>query len=94
MSHHRRQYKRAPTTFTNSGQRSHHFGPLSSINIDTETLQLVIAALSIRQKLFSRCCGRIGHKANACIIRGPKILLPSLRRKMNQLNALRGGEPT
>ena len=30
------------------------------------------------------------HKADACIIRGPKFLLPSLRRKMNQFNALHG----
>ena len=33
-----------------------------------------------------------GHKADACIIRGPKLLPPSLRIKMNQFNALHGDE--
>ena len=32
-----------PTTLTTSSQRSHHFGPSSSINNDTETLQSVIS---------------------------------------------------
>ena len=47
----------------------------------------------MRQKSICECCGRIGHKADACIIRGPKFLPPSLRRKMNQFNALHGDEP-
>ena len=83
----------APTTFTTSVQRSHNFIPLSSRNNDTETPQPVIAALRMRQKIIWECCGRIGHKADACIIRGPKFLPPSLRIKMNQFNALHGDEP-
>ena len=35
----------------------------------------------------------IGDKADACIIRGPKLLPPSLRRKMNQFNELHSEEP-
>ena len=80
----------SPTTLTTSGQRSHNFGPSYSSNNDAATLQPVIVALRMRQKSICECCGRIGHKADACIIRGPKFLPPSLRRKMNQLNALHG----
>ena len=79
-----------PKTFTTSGQRSHHFSPSSSSNNDSATLQPVIAALHMRQKSICECCGIIGHKVDACIIRGPKFLPPSLRRKMNQFNALHG----
>ena len=39
-----------PTTFTTSGQRSHHFGPSSSSNNYAATLQPVIADLRMRQK--------------------------------------------
>ena len=39
------------------------------------------------------CCGTIGHKTDACIIRGPKFLSPSLIRNINQFNALHGEEP-
>ena len=42
-------------------------------------------------KLFHSICECyeiIGHKADACIIPGPKFLPPSLRRKINQFNAL------
>ena len=35
----------------------------------------------------------IGHKADACIIRGPKFLPPIIRRNINQFNALHGEEP-
>ena len=80
----------APITLTTSSHRSNHFNPSSSRNNDGTTLQPVIAALRMRQKRICECCGRIGHKTDACIIRGPKFLLPSLRRKMNQFNALRG----
>ena len=38
---------------TTSGQRFHNFGPLSSTNIDTETLQPVIAALHVQQKIIA-----------------------------------------
>ena len=38
----------SPNTFTNSGQRSHNFGPSSSSNNDAETLQQVIADLRMR----------------------------------------------
>ena len=64
----------AQTTLTTSGHHYHHFGPLSSSNNDTETLQPVIAALRMRQKSICECCGRIGHKSDACIIHGPKLL--------------------
>ena len=82
-----------PPTFTTSCQRSHHFSPSYSINNDTASLQPVIADLSTRQKIICECCGRIGHKDDACIIRGPKFLSPSLIRKMNNVNAVRGDEP-
>ena len=82
-----------PKTLTTSGQRSHHFGPSSPRNNDAATLQPFIAAICMRQKSICECCGRIGHKADACIIRGPKLLPLSLRRKINQLNALHGDEP-
>ena len=39
----------APTTLTPAGQRSRHFGPSSSINNDTASLQPIIAALRIRK---------------------------------------------
>ena len=84
----------APTTLTTSGHRSHHFGYSSSNNNDATTLQPGIAALRMRHNSICECCGRIGYKADACIIRGPKFLPPSLRRKMNQFNALHGDEPT
>ena len=83
----------APTTPTTSGQRSHYFSPSSSRNNDAATLQQVIAAICKRQKSICECCGRIGHKADAWIISGPKLIPPSLRRKMNQFNALHGNEP-
>ena len=79
-----------PTTLTTSGHRSRHFGPSSSSNNDVATLQPVIAALRTRQKIICECCGRIGHKSDACIIRGPKFLPPSLRRKINKFNARYG----
>ena len=83
----------APTTLTTSGQRSHHFSQSSSINNYTESTQPVIVALRIRQKSIYECCEIIGQKSDACIICGPKLLPPSLRRKTNQFNALHGDEP-
>ena len=82
-----------PTTLTTSGHRPHHFGSSSSRNNDAATLQPVIEGLRMRQKRICECCVRIGHKADACIIRGPKFLPPSLRRKTNQFNALHGDKP-
>ena len=64
----------APTTLTASGQHSHHFSPSSSINNDAAYLQTVIAALRTRQNSICEFCGRIGHKYDACIIRGPEFL--------------------
>ena len=84
----------SPTTLTNPAQRSHHFGTLSSTNNDTATLQPVIVDLCIRYNIICECFGRIGNMADACIIRGPKIFPPSLRRNMNQLNDCHGNEPT
>ena len=83
----------APTTLTTSVHRSHHFGPSSFSNNDATTLQPFIAALRMRQKSICECFGIIGHKADACIICGPKFLPPSLSRKMNQFNALHGDKP-
>ena len=82
----------APTALAIPGQSSHHFVPSSSSNNDAPTIQPVIAALRTRQKSICECCGRIGHKADACIIRGPKFLPPSLRKKINQFNSLQGDE--
>ena len=36
-------------------------------NTDAATLQPVIAAIRMRQKRICEFCGRIGHKADACI---------------------------
>ena len=83
----------SPTTLTTSGQRSHHFIPSSSINNYEATLQPFIAALHMIQKSICEYCGRIRHKADSCIICGPKFLPPSLRRNMNQFNSLHGDEP-
>ena len=46
------------------------------------------------QKSICECCGMIGHKSDAYIIRGPKFLPPSIIIKMNQFNDLFGEEPT
>ena len=83
----------APTTLTASGQRSRHFGHLSSSNNDAATLQPVISALRMIHKSICGLCGRIGHKSDVCIICGPKFLPQSLRRKINKCNALHGDEP-
>ena len=47
----------------------------------------------MRQKSICECCVRIGHKADACIICGPKFIPPSLTRKVNQFSAIHGDEP-
>ena len=83
----------APTTLTNSIQPSHHCGPSYSINNDTASLQPVIAAFCTRQRIIFECCGSIGHKADKCIICGPKLLPSSLRRKLNHINYLYDEEP-
>ena len=46
----------------------------------------------MRQKSIFECCGRIGHKADACIIRDHKLLPPSHIINMNQFNDLHGEE--
>ena len=48
----------------------------------------------MRQNIICKCCGRIGNKAESCIIHGPKYPPTSLRINMNQFNALCGDEPT
>ena len=83
----------ATTTLTTSGQCSHRFSPSSTSNKNAETLHPFIAALCMRQKSICEWCGRIGHKVDSFIIRGPKFLPPSLRRNMNQFNALHGDKP-
>ena len=84
----------SPMTLNTSGQCSCNFGPSYSIKNDTSTIQPVIADLCMRQKIICGFYGIIGHKADTCIIRGPKLLSPSLRRNMNQLNSLNDYEPT
>ena len=74
----------SPTTLTTSGQCSYRFVPLSYTKNDIATLQPVIVSLRIIQKIICECCGRIGHNADDCIIRGLKFLPPSLKRSMNQ----------
>ena len=81
-----------PTTFTTSGQRYHHFSPSSYINNDAEYIHKFLAAIHTRQRSICKCCGRIGHKAYSCIIRGPNFLPPILRRNINHFNALHGEE--
>ena len=83
----------SPTKLTTSGQRSNHFGPSSSTNNDTANIKTIIAAQRIIQKGICEYCGRIGHKAVACIIRGPKMLPSIIIRKMNQFKAILGHEP-
>ena len=41
-----------PTTFTTTGQRSYNFGPSSSINNDTVSLQPVIADICMRKNII------------------------------------------
>ena len=77
-----------PTTLTNSGQFSHHFSPSYSTNNDKSYIQPVIADLRMRQKSICKLCGISGNKSDACIICGPKFFPPSLKRNMNQFNAL------
>ena len=72
-----------PTKLTTSGQRYRHFIPSSSINNDTAYLHTVIVALCTRQKSICGLCGIIGHKYDACIIRGLKLFTQSLRRNIN-----------
>ena len=83
-----------PTTLTTLGQRSNNFGPSYSTKNYAATIQPFISDLRVRQKNICECCGRIGKKDDACIIRGPNFLPTSLRSKMNQLNALHGDELT
>ena len=82
-----------PTTLATSGKLSHQFIHSYTINNDTSYIQPVIASLRTRHKSICECCGIIGHKADACIIRGPKFLPPSLIIKMNNFNNLHGDEP-
>ena len=82
-----------PTTMTTSGQRSHNFGPSYFIKNYTESLQPVIAALHMRQKIICECCGIIGHKSDTYIIHGPKLLSPSHKGKMNKSKSLHGKQP-
>ena len=79
------------TTLTTSGRRYHNLSDSSSVNNMTVYLQPVIAALRMIQKSICECCGRIGNKANACIIRVPKTLPSSLLNKdeVVQLTSLR-----
>ena len=82
-----------PKTLTTSDQCFHHFGHSSSINNDTASIQPFISCKWMIHNSICKCCGRIGQRAYACIIRGPKLLPPSLTINMNQLNNLHGEEP-
>ena len=83
----------SPTKCTTSGKRSYHFGPSYSINNYTETLQPFIADLRMRQKNIFKLCGSIWHKADSCIIHGPKFLPPSIKINIIHFNTLHGEEP-
>ena len=78
-----------PTTnLTYSSLWSYHFDTSSSTIDDKSSLHPVIADLSVRHKIIWECCGRIGHKTDSCITRGPNLIPTSIRIKMNQSNAL------
>ena len=83
----------SPTTLTTSCQRSRHFIPSSSIKNDTSSPHPFIADIRTIQKSIHECCGRIGHKADAYIIRGKKFLPPSIIININQFNGLHAHEP-
>ena len=83
----------ASTKLTTSGQQSHNFGPSTSIDNNTTSLHPVLSYLCMIHKSIFDLCGSIIHNAYACTIRGPKLLLPSIRIKMNQLNSLCDEEP-
>ena len=84
----------SPTKLATSGQIYYNFGPSYFINNNTEYIQPVIAALLMIQKLFCKFCGIIGHKDDVCIVRGPELLPPIIRIKMNHFNSLHGEEPS
>ena len=80
-----------------SSNNIYHFrSALSSFQLfmfqknDAATLQPVIKSLRNIEMSICECCRGIGHKSDACIICGPKFLLPNLSRKMIQFNALHG----
>ena len=54
----------SPATLNTSRQHSRHFFPSSSTNIDTETLQPVIASLHILQNIIWEFYGTIGHEVD------------------------------
>ena len=83
----------ATIVLTTSGQRPHNFSPSSSINNSATNINPGLAALHMRQKSICECCGIIEHKANACIIRGPKFLSSSLKINKNNFNVLHDDEP-
>ena len=82
----------APNTLTTICYSSHNFGTSYLTNNDTETIQTFIADTYVPHKTISEFCERIEHNYDALIIRGPKLLPPSPRRKMNQFNNLNGDE--
>ena len=81
------------TTFTTSGHRFHRFGTSFPINNDSANLHPHIADIRMRHKIICKFYVRIVHKSDVWIIRGPNLLPPSLRIKMNQFNTLHGQEP-
>ena len=44
-------------------------------------------------KSICEFCGRIGHKADDCIIREPKLSPSIIKRKTDQFSALHGNKP-
>ena len=80
--------------FNTSVQRSHHFGTSTSTNNDTGNLKPVITDIHIRQKNIYKCCGILGHKADAYIICVPNFLPPILRINMKQFNSIHHYEAT
>ena len=61
-----------PTTLTTSYHISHHFGPSYSTNNYTATIQPVIAALRIRQKIFANAVEELDTR-----------LMPALSASLN-----------
>ena len=72
----------SPHNLATSVQHSHTFDTSSSTDNDTVTTQLVIEYIILRQKVIWKLCGSIGHKYDACIIRGPNFLPTSPRINM------------
>ena len=82
-----------PSNLDYSSKHYNTFGTSSSTNNDRVSLHSVISDLHVQQKFVCKFCGRIGHKANLCIIYGYNFFLTSFNIKTNKSNAIHGDEP-